>query len=314
MQDLAGDEHAFARVERVVDDGIARAYQIGHATGWLVERVRARDAVAHVVGHVEHVVRNRVPRLLLDRARDAVLLFLCMLVEVRLPDDVGHASLDDLEPVVLQVQLDVVVGARVEVQQVLANDEHLRLAVRTVVRDFLHHVDGLGKSTFKGAKRLAAQTLHQQIERLVEGAVGSSRLGLVGAHLAQQLLERIDHRQREGDFQCRAHVHLEPRVHVVEVDVVVRDDRDLRITGVVERLAQERLVVREAAVANVLAGADSDLVGVVLPTAKRGECFADDDLRGEADVVVHVLFTQADGLLTPDFKRDGSQPLALEGD
>ena len=100
----------------------------------------------------------------------------------------------------------------------------------------------------------------------------------------------------------------------MEVDVVVRDDRNLRIAGVVERLAQERLVVRKAAVANVLAGADSDLVGVVLPTAKRGECLADDDLRGEADVVVHVLFTQADGLLTPDFKRNRSQPLALEGD
>lgn len=105
-------------------------------------------------------------------------------------------------------------------------------------------------------------------------------LGLVGAHLAQQLLERVNHRQREGDFQSRAHVHLEPRVHVVEVDVVVRDDRDLRITGVVERLAKERLVVCEAAVANVLAGADSDLVGVVLPAAKRGERLADDDLRG----------------------------------
>ena len=100
----------------------------------------------------------------------------------------------------------------------------------------------------------------------------------------------------------------------MEVDVVVRDDRDLRITGVVERLAQERLVVREAAVANVLAGADSDLVGVVLPAAQRGERLADNDLRGEADVVVHVLFTQADGLFAPDLKRDGSQPLALEGD
>ena len=100
----------------------------------------------------------------------------------------------------------------------------------------------------------------------------------------------------------------------MEVDVVVRDDRDLRITGVVECLAKERLVVCEAAVANVLAGADSDLVGVVLPAAKRGERLADDDLRGEADVVVHVLFAQADGLFTPDFKRDGPQPLALEGD
>ena len=297
-----------------MDDGVALAYQVGHAAGRLIERVRARDAVAHVVGHVEHVVRDGVPRLLLEGARDAVLLFLRVLVEVRLPNDVGHARLDDFESVALQVQLDVVIGAGMEVQQVLTDDEHLRLAVRAVVRNLLHHVDGLGKSTFKGAKRLAAQALHQQVERLVEGTIGTARLGLVGAHLAQQLLERIDHRQCEGDFQSRAHVHLEPRMHVVEIDVVVRDDRDLRITGVVERLAKERLVVCEAAVAHVLAGADSDLVGVVLPAAKRGERLADDDLRGEADVVVHVLFSQADGLFAPDFKRDGPQSLALEGD
>ena len=185
----------------MVDDGVARAYQVGHAAGRLVERVRARDAVAHVVGHVEHVVRDRMPRLLLDGARDAVLLFLRVLVEVRLPDDVGHARLNDLEPVALQVQLDVVVGAGMEVQQVLADDEHLRLAAGAVVRDLLHHVDGLGKSAFEGAKRLAAQAFHRKVKRLVKGAVGSTRLGLVGAHLAQQLLERIDHRQREGNFE-----------------------------------------------------------------------------------------------------------------
>ena len=276
--------------------------------------MRARDAVAHVVGHVEHVVRDGVPRLLLEGARDAVLLFLRVLVEVRLPNDVGHARLDDFESVALQVQLDVVIGAGVEIQQVLTDDEYLRLAVRTVVRDFLHHVDGLGKSTFKGAKRLAAQALHQQVERFVEGTIGTARLGFVGAHLAQQLFKRVNHRQCEGDFQSRVHVHLEPRMHVVEIDVVVRDDGNLWISGIVERLAKERLVVCEAAVANVLAGADSDLVGVVLPAAKCGERLADDDLRGETDVVMYVLFSQADGLFAPDFKRDGPQPLALEGD
>ena len=101
MQDLAGDEHAFARVERVVDDGVAFAHELGHAACGLVERVGLRDAVADVVRDLEHVVRDRVPRFLPDRARDAVLLFLRVLVEVRLPDDVGHARFDDLEPVAL---------------------------------------------------------------------------------------------------------------------------------------------------------------------------------------------------------------------
>ena len=82
-------------------------------------------------------------------------------------------------------------------------------------------------------------------------------------------------------------------MHVVEVDVVVRDDRDLRITGVVERLAQERLVVRKTAVANVLAGADSYLVGVVLPAAQRGERLA--ELGAMADSAARVRVFSDDG-------------------
>ena len=74
-----------------------------------------------------------------------------MLVEIGLADHVGHARLDDLEPVVLEVALDLVVGAEMEIEQVLAHDENGRMRVRAVVRNGVHD----RKRAFE-ARRLAS--------------------------------------------------------------------------------------------------------------------------------------------------------------
>ena len=82
------------------------------------------------------------------------------------------------------------------------------------------------------------QAVHGELEALVEGSVGAARHELVGADLAQQLLEDVDHRQPKGDADGRRQAQLETRMHVVRVYLVVGDDGDLRVAGVVERLAQ----------------------------------------------------------------------------
>ena len=46
VDDLAGDQHAFTRVERVVDHRVAALDQLGHARCGLVERMRRCNAVA----------------------------------------------------------------------------------------------------------------------------------------------------------------------------------------------------------------------------------------------------------------------------
>lgn len=112
---IAADENALAGVKGVGDDGVALFGQLLDAGRLLVEGVVGGDAVGHVVGHVEDVVGGGVEELLAHGPVHVLLLDLAVLVEVGLLDDVGHAGLHDLKAVFLQIVLDVVVGAGVEV-------------------------------------------------------------------------------------------------------------------------------------------------------------------------------------------------------
>ena len=60
--------------------------------------------------------------------------------------------------------------------------------------------------------------------------------------------------------------------------------------------------MRQAAVADILASHHGDVVRVVLTALECRERLADHDLRGEADVVVDILFAKADGFFTADFQ------------
>jgi len=312
MQNLAGNQHAFAGVERVVDNRVARLHQLGHAAGRLVQRMRGGDAVAHVVAVLEQPVRDAQKRLLAQRLAHAIFLHLGILVEIRLADDVGHARLDDLEAVVLEVLLHVVVGAGVEVQQVFAHDEHARAQFAAIVFHLVHDGNRLLERLLGAARPVRLQALHQHVDGPLERVVGTARHQLVGAHLAQQLFQRVDHRQHQRDADGAHHVHRPPGLLVVIVDVVVRDDGHVLVPGVVEGLAQQRGIMREAAVADVLARGHRDVGVRVLAGFQLGQRLADDDLRGEADVVVHVLLAQANGLVAPDFQRHRAQALLRE--
>mgnify|MGYP000461853239 CR=1 FL=1 len=57
LEDLRRNQHALARIERMVQDLIARAHELGHARRRLVERARRAQAVATVVRELEQVVR-----------------------------------------------------------------------------------------------------------------------------------------------------------------------------------------------------------------------------------------------------------------
>ena len=153
---------------------------------------------------------------------------------------------------------------------------------------------------------------HDALDGLVERLVGAAGLELVGAHLAQQVLECVDHGQAERDADGAAERHLETRVHVVGVLVIVGDDGDVAVAGVVERFAQKRRVVRQTAVADVFAGADGDGMRVPFSAVERGEGFADGHLSWEADVVMNVAFPQLDGSFPTDVKRDGLRALTGE--
>ena len=196
-----------------------------------------------------------------------------------------------------------------EVEQVLAHDEHAGAQGAAIVLNAAHEADGPGKTSLHPGDATLLQPVHGQPEALVEGGLGAAGHQLVGAHLAQQLLQRVDHGQPVGDAHGGEQVHLEAGVHVVGVGVVVGDDGDLGVAGVVEGLAQQGRVVGEAAVADVLAHGDSGVVRVVGPALQGGERLADDHLAGEADVVVHVLLAQAYGVCAAHRQAHGPEAL-----
>lgn len=90
---------------------------------------------------------------------------------------------------------------------------------------------------------------------------------------------------------------------------IVGDDGNLRIAGIVERFTQQRSVVGKAAVANVLASGNGNLVGIIFSRFKCCQRFADHDLGREADVVMNVAFSQVNCAFSANRKRNGGQAL-----
>ena len=313
VQDLGGDQHALAGVKGVVDDGVAGPDDVLHPRGLVVERVPLGNGVGQGVGRVERLVGGAVPQLFAQGLGDVVFLDLGVHVEVGLADDVGHPGLDDLKAVGLQILLDVVVGAGVEVEQVLAHDQDGGPGSAAVVFHRLHPVDGLFKALFQAGNAAAGHPVHDGVHAGLKGGLGGARLLLVGADLAQQLLHDVDHGQGEGQVQRGRKVHLEAGVHIVAVLVVVGQDGDVRKAGVVQGLAQQGAVVGQAAVADVLGHGHGGVAGVILAAVQGGQGLADDDLRREADVVMDVLLAQADGLVPAQLHGHGPDVLGRKG-
>jgi len=126
VDNFTRDKHALTCIKGVVDDGVAVHHQLGQTDGPLVQGVRPGNGVGQIVGQIENGVYRIEPQLFAQGLFQAVLPDLGALVEVALLDDVGHFGFDDLEAVALQIQLNVVVGAGVEVEQILAHNKDLR--------------------------------------------------------------------------------------------------------------------------------------------------------------------------------------------
>ena len=94
--------------------------------------------------------------------------------------------------------------------------------------------------------------------------------------------QRGDRHPQHGEGDAEAAVLLQPR-HAQ------RDDRDVAVPGLGQRLAQQVYVVGRAAAAAGLRDHQRDLVRVVAAARKRVEELADDQQGGVADVVVDVF-------------------------
>ena len=152
---------------------------------------------------LEQRVCNLVPSCFGEGLLDAVFRDLRTSIEVRLADDIGHLGFDDLESIVFEVSFDIVVRARVEIQQVFAHDEHARSQVRSVVLNCAHNVDSSFEAALCTRCAMMLEAEYDLVESALECFVSRSRYEFVWAHLAQQLFEGVDHGKAHGDSRSR---------------------------------------------------------------------------------------------------------------
>ena len=108
-----------------------------------------------------------------------------ILVEIRFANHVGHARLDDLEAVSFKIRLNVAIGARVEVEQVLTHDEHRRARVASVVLHVVHKRNRMLEPTLRASHAMTLNAFHNRVDARLECRIGGARLKLIGANATQ---------------------------------------------------------------------------------------------------------------------------------
>ena len=95
--------------------------------------------------------------------------------------------------------------------------------------------------------------------------------------------------------------------------VIIGQDGHVGISRIVQSLAQQGTVMSQPAVSDVFCHADSSLFVVIFSALQGSQRLPDHDLGRKTDVVVHVLFSQADGFLPADRQGLGPNPLCCQG-
>ena len=309
LDDLGRDQDPLSRIIGMGDDGVAGLRDVAELLGGLEQGVLFRHGGHKVVRHVEDPLDQVQEGPLRNGFFHSEFLRLGPADKVGLLDDVRHLGLDDLKAVFLQIELDIVIGARVEIEQVLSHDQDLGPGPGPVVGNVLHEPDRLLEALLHAADAAVLNALHDRVDGPVEGPLRAAGLLFIGPDLAQQVLEGIDHGQGEGDLDGGLEVELEAGMEVVVVHIVIGDDRHVLMARVVQGLAQKGPVVGQTAAADVLAHHDGLFPALVSGVLQGLQGLADDHLGREADVVVHIALAQLDRALPPDGKGHGLQSL-----
>ena len=147
VQDLARNQHALARVKGVRDDRITFLYQVRQTADRRLERMLFRNPIRCRVRRVKYLARHMVPGFLDKRLFQMIRPDLLVLAEIRLSDNIRHPRLDDLKSIFLQIALNLMVCTRMEIEEILADDQDARARLAPVIFDRIHPLDRLFKAS-----------------------------------------------------------------------------------------------------------------------------------------------------------------------
>ena len=94
--------------------------------------------------------------------------------------------------------------------------------------------------------------------------------------------------------------------------LIVGKDGNLGIAGVIQGLSQKGAVVGQSAVSDIFGHGHAHMIRVVGPASQGPQNLTDDNLGGEADIIVHILLSEAYGFRAADLQRDGPHSLGPE--
>ena len=194
-----------------------------------------------------------------------VLPILRILGKIGLPDYIRHMSLNNLETVLLQVTLDVVVCPRMEIQQIFSHNQYLGALPATVIGNLLQIFNRLGKSLLGPRNPAALQALAQNVHPLLKSLIGAALLKLVGPDFPQKPFQGVNHRQGKGNPHGGYQVHLEARMNLVRILIIVGQNGDVGKARIIQGFAQQLAVMGQAAVSHIFSHSDGHMIQIVAP-------------------------------------------------
>ena len=192
-----------------------------------------------------------------------------------------------------QELLQVVVAQRAVFDVDLAHNAHLDLGHpgdRDGGKVFGNEREGV--LHFPGSKAFSGQQgTAKTRDPAIHHAVGGTLFVLVRGHLIAQRTQHIAV-EDAGDALARQRKgHLEAAV-LFQTGKVQACHRDLRVTGLDQRLAQQMDVVGGAAAAAGLGDQQGGVLQIILAAVQRIQKLADDQQRRVAGIVMHILQPQ----------------------
>ena len=298
LDDLGGQQPAFAGLHADGRDFISGFHQLLHAFVLAELAVRGGDGATY---RVEPAVERPPHDCVHSLATAGAQMVLVPLVGVRVLghefDNARHHSLATLR---LDLVDDMVVGVRMVFDENLTYHTDTRLARDIPQRQLVEGAHDLLEQLRINPISLAVHAfggfgipvvfdgLAQDCIPLFVQGVRAARFRLVGADAVQAFHEQIAvHERFAGTFQHRR-CRLEARVAFQPLEAQ-RDDRNLWISGVNQRLADQTVVVGGSTHAAGLRNGERHMIGIVLALDDGVHQLSDDHDRRIAGVVVHVF-------------------------
>ncbi len=199
----------------------------------MVQRMLFGNRIRHGMSRIEDFICGKIPNLFTHRFLELIFPNLRINVKIRLANDIRHTRLNNFKAIIFQIFLNIMVCARMEIEQIFAYNENRWSAFTTIIRYIAHDVNRAFESAAHTENAAVLHAVDHGIHRPLKGGIGTACNQLIRAHLAQQFFQNVNHWQGKRNIECRHQAHAEARMHVMAVLVIIGQNRNIRKARIV---------------------------------------------------------------------------------